>query len=1041
MSISDFSLKNKPVVFALIAIITIFGLTSYNNLPRESSPDIQIPMVIVTTLYFGTSAQDMESLVTAKLEQELSDIDNIKEISSFSGEGVSNITVEFDPDEDVDDVMAKVREKVDLAKPELPSDAEDPMLSEINFSSFPIILVNISGQYSLVKLKDIAEDLQDEIEQIPGILEVSLTGGLEREVQVNVDPEKLRHYRVGLLDVQNAIRNENINIPGGNVNIGKYSYLLRIPGEIETPDEIENFIVKADDHYPVYIKDVAEVVYGFKDVGSTARQDLQNCITLSVSKRSGENIIDIADETKRIVKEALPSLPSTTQITFTSDQSKDIRMMVGELENGILTGLVLVILVLFFALGFRTSLFVAISIPLSMMLSFIVIEALGYTLNMVVLFSLILALGMLVDNAIVIVENIYRFMEEGDKPLTAAAKGVNEVAWAVTASTATTLCAFGPMILWPGIMGEFMKYLPITLIITLTSSLIVALIINPTVCAVFMKLKFSKKKTKPGVADKIIKNYKIVLEWALDHRIIVLSSSFAFLLFAMVLNGVFGTGIEFFPSVDPQKVYANFELPSGSRIATTDSLLKRLENKLGEWDNVKTFVAQSGVSLSNFDFSSGGNGPSNKGRISIDMIDRQERKRNSNVTLDEIRESVKDYSGAIITVVEEEGGPPTGAPVTIEISGPGIDTLGALSERIQHRIENIRGIVNLQSDYDGAKPEVRVNINRDKAAYLGVNTAMIGSLIRTAINGSETGYFRDGTDEYDITVRLNKDKRSSIENIEDLQFVIDEGDMVPLSSVADVEVTTGLGGIRRKDQDRLITITSDVQGRLAPEALAEVQDTLAKLDLPMGYFLNYAGEDEEQQKAEDFLSKAFVIAIFSITLVLLLQFRSFITPIVIISSVVLSLVGVFLGLTITRMPFGVVMTGVGVISLAGVVVNNAIVLLDYTLKLRDRGLSKRDAIVRAGVVRLRPVTLTAVTTILGLLPMATGVTFDFRNLELVIGSDASQWWGGMAVAVIFGLLFATILTLVVVPVMYSLADGFSVKMKSFWGKFNLVNMD
>jgi len=1042
MRISNYALGNRQATFAFIGIIIIFGISSYSSLPRESAPDIVIPFVIVTTLYFGTSPEDIETSITLKLEKELADIDNIKEMVSNSGEGISNITLEFDPDEDVDDIITKVREKVDLAKPELPDDAEDPIITELNFSSFPIILVNVSGEYNLVKLKSVAEEIQDRLEQISGVLEVNLTGGLEQELQVNCDPDKMRHYKVSMLDVQTAILNENINIPGGNVNIGKYSYLLRIPGEVNSPEEIGNFIVKADDHFPIYIKDVATIEFGFKDISNTARMEGLDCITMGVTKRSGENIIRIASEVREIVNEILPSLPATTRVNFTSDQSKDIRMMVDELENGIMTGLVLVVTVLMFFLGFRTSILVAISIPLSMLLSFVVIDQLGYTLNMVVLFSLILALGMLVDNAIVIVENIYRFREEGKSASEAAKLGVGEVGWAVIASTATTLCAFFPMIFWPGIMGEFMKFLPITLIITLSSSLLIGLVINPVVCATFLKV--SKKKIEIKAAKKtdgrVMTTYKLVLNWALDHRFISMFGALASLVLAMVIYGFFGTGVEFFPKIDPKKVFADFEHPSGTRIATTDAMLQDLEEVLPRWENIQTYVAQSGISLADMDMSPG-SGPANKGRISIDMIDREFRLRSSRETMAEIREAVKDYAGADATVKEMNEGPPTGNPVNIEIVGKELSILAEIAQDFVDIIKEIPGIVNLQMDFDGAKPQVRVNIDRAKAAYLGVNTAMIGSLIRTAIKGSETGYYRIDGEEFDITVRHKEDSRQSIESIEDIHIVIDDGEMVPLSSVATVEISTGLAGITRKDQSRVITVFSDVEGRLSPEVLSDVKGALADYDLPPGYTVKFTGEQEEQDAAAAFLKKAFMIAVLSIMMVLLLQFRSFVTPLVIIFGVVLSLVGVFIGLVITRLPFGIIMTGVGVISLAGVVVNNSIVLLDYTIKLRERGLAKREAIIEAGTVRFRPVLLTAVTTILGLTPMAVGISFDFKKFQWIVGSDSSQWWGGMAVAVIFGHAFATFLTLVLVPVMYSLADGLSWRMKAFWGRFNIVNMD
>ncbi len=1037
MRISDYALKNKPAVFTIIVMAVLFGLRSYITLPRESTPDVTIPYVIVSTMYFGTSPEDMENLVTKELEAKLSEIDKIEEMLSVSGEGTSTITLEFDPDEDVDDILAKVREKVDLAKPELPEDCEDPYISELNFSTWPILMINLSADYDLVRLKSVAEDIKDEIENIPGILDVDLQGGLEREVQVNVDPEKLRHYRLALADVQQAILGENLNIPGGNLEVGDYSYLLRVPGEIGSPGEIADFVVKADEHLPVYVRDLAEVVYGFKDPTSTSRMEGRPCITLSVSKRAGENIIRIADEVRGAIDGMIGQLPPTTRITYTGDHSKDIRMMVDELENGIINGLILVVLVLVFFLGLRTSTFVAVAIPLSMLISFIVLDTLGYTLNMVVLFSLILALGMLVDNAIVIVENIYRFMEEGRPPGEAAGRGVREVAWAVTASTATTLCAFFPMVFWPGVVGEFMKFLPITLIITLSCSLFVGLVINPVICAGLLKIKKRHVHTDRFSSSRFLMGYRRLLNWSLDHRLSVLGIAHLALVGIIALYFSFGTGVVFFPDIDPNMLFIDFELPSGSRLEATDEYVLKIEEQLPHWKNVETYVAQAGVSTSNFDFTPTG-GPANKGRITVDMHDREYRHHSTWETLHEIRGITGDIAGAELVVEKLEEGPPTGKPVNIEIIGKDFGTLGGLSEGIIQRIKGVEGLVNLQSDYDRGKPEIRVRIDRERAAYLGVGTGMIGGVIRSAFSGAEAGTYREGDEDVDITVRLAEEHRRRVEDIEDLQLTIEEGDLVPLSSVASVELGTGLGGISHKDRDRVVTVSADVEGRLPNDALMEVQQVLADHELPRGYQLKYTGESEEQDEAEEFLSRAFIIALFAIGLVLVLQFHSLTTPMIIIFSVLLSLVGVFSGLLVTRIPFGIIMTGVGVISLAGVVVNNAIVLLDYTIQLRQRGLEKREAIVQAGITRLRPVLLTAATTILGLLPMATGVSFHFKKWEWITESDSSQWWSSMAVAVIFGLLLATLLTLVVVPVMYSLTDSVNSWLRRHFG--HLVNI-
>jgi multidrug efflux pump len=1043
MKISDYALKNRAAVFVLVLISVIFGWKSYSTLPRESSPDVTVPYVFITTYYFGTSSSDMETLVTQEIEKKLSEIDNVKEMRSQSSEGVSSISVEFEADEDIDNMLAKVREKVDLAKPDLPSDAEDPYITEMNFGAFPIILVNITGDYDQVRLKNVAEDVRDEVENIKGILDVTLSGGLERELQVNVDPEKLRHYRLSLQDVQMAILNENMNMPGGNIDVGKYSYLLRVPGEILEPREIENFVVKSENSFPIYVRDVATVDYAFKERSSTARMEGQNCITLAVSKRSGENIIRIADEVRERCNHLLAELPTTTRIAFTSDQSKDIRMMVGELENGIINGLLLVVFVLIFFLGFRTSMFVAVAIPLSMLISFVVLSLLGYTLNMVVLFSLILALGMLVDNAIVVVENIYRFMEEGTRSSEAASKGVREVAWAVTASTATTLCAFVPLAFWPGIMGEFMSYLPITLIITLSSSLVVGLLINPAICASLLRVPKRKQSTNRLHDSKALQTYNRLLTWSLDHRLAVLIYSFLFLFGVLGLYAVFGNGVEFFPKIDPKKVFVDFELPSGSRLKTTDQMVQEIEKTLFSDEEIQTFVGQAGVGTGDFDAFSPTGGPAHKGRISIDMVDREFRTRSSRETMRDIRVNIQEMAGARVVVKEQEEGPPTGAPITIELSGDDFLVLGEISKEVLERLQKVRGIVNLKSDFDEGKPEIQVIVDRERAAYLGVGTAMIGSSLRAAFKGVETGSFRDGNDDIDITVRFAKDYRTRIEDIEDLQLVLDQGetagDMIPLSSVASVVMTTGLSSITRKDQRRMVAITGDVEGRLASDALVEVRSILAEYQLPHGVQIEFGGENQEQEEAQEFLSRAFVMAIFAIGMVLVLQFHSLTTPIVIIFSVILSLSGVFCGLLITQIPFGIVMTGVGVISLAGIVVNNAIVLLDYTIQLRDRGLKKRDAIVQAGLTRARPVLLTATTTVLGLLPMATGVSFNFFEWRWITESDSSQWWSSMAIAVIFGLVFATVLTLVVVPVMYSSIDSLNQWLRRTTGK--LLNTD
>jgi CzcA family heavy metal efflux pump len=1014
----------------LVVVYVIIGLVSYVTLPRESAPAITIPIVLVSTPYFGVAPSDIETLVTQPIERKLKEIADIKEIRSTSSEGMSTIEAEFEADIDIDVALQKVRDKVDLAKSELPGDAEDPIINEINFSEFPIMLVNISGEYDLVKLKEIAEDFEDDFETITGILDVTLTGGLQREVKINVDLEKLKYYNIAFKDVIETIQDENQTIPGGAIEVGNLNYLVRIPGEFDQVEIIPDLVVKAENQTPIYIKDVADVEYGFKEKSSLAREGGQNCVTLSVKKRSGYNLIQIADEIKNMVEAEKANLPPGTVVSITADRSKDIRTMVADLENNIISGLFLVVGVLFAFLGFRNSLFVAVAIPLSMLLSFIIIQALGYTLNMIVLFSLILALGMLVDNAIVLVENIYRHREEGYSPFESALKGATEIAAPITASTITTLVAFAPMIFWPGIMGEFMKYLPITLIITLTCSLFVALTINPVFCEVFMKV--AKKKHEQKIFRKLVMQYERALKFALNHRGLTVAASFGTLIVVLVFYGFLGMGVEFFPTVDPAQIMIQITAPTGTRLDESDRIVKEIESQMPEFRrDVDSYVANVGTEGSG-GFSFGGGSSPHISWVTIEFVDQVERHQSSKKTMQEIRHEVERIPGARIEVQEPDVGPPTGPPVNIEISGDDFKVLGELAAQVRREIKNTPGLVDLKDDFDQGRPELTVRIDRKKAAIYGVNTSDIASTIRTAIYGTEASEYRVAEDEYDITVRLKESERNRLNVLEKLT-VFYEGTHIPLVSLVDFEYTGGLTAIKRKDLKRVVTVSANVEGRLPNDVLKDVQATIAAMNFPQGYLVQYTGENEEQEESQQFLSRAFMVALFLIFLVLVFEFNSAAIPLTIMVSVILSLIGVFFGLMVLRMPFGILMTGIGVISLAGVVVNNAIVLIDYTQQLRERGMAKMEATIEAGKTRLRPVMLTAITTIVGLIPLSTGLNFDFRNFRFDIGGESSQWWGPMGVAVIFGLAVATFLTLVVVPVIYYILDGWSEHARNKFG--------
>jgi multidrug efflux pump len=1092
-SATSFAIEHRTSVLVLLFIIAVMGALAYRATPKESFPEMAIPMIAVNTIYPGVSPADVESQVTRVLEEDLSTISEIVTLTSTSVEGYSSIVAEFAAGMNLEEALQSVREKVDLAKPDLPGDAEEPTIVEFNFSEVPIMQVNLSGEYGLVRLKEIAEDLQDRLEAIPAVLRADVRGGLEREVKVDVDLGKLQYYGLGLEDVVDAIRDENVNIPGGSIDVGDTKYLVRVDGEFQDPSLIEDVVIKAEGSRPIYVRDIATVDFGFAERETFARMDGRETVTLNVIKRAGANIISTAEEVQAQIDAMRPLFPPTTEVIITSDMSYDTRIMVSSLENNILSGLILIVGVLLFFLGLSTSTFVAISIPASMFLSFIVLRALGATMNMIVLFSLILALGMLVDNAIVVVENIYRYLEEGWDRRTAAKKATGEVALPIIAATATTLAAFAPLLFWPGEVGEFMGYLPQTLIVTLTSSLFVALVIVPTLCAMWMKLdgapseplrpamrwtligaaalvllmvaganpltaamltativalwalyRFvlagAARRFQDRLLPRVIDNYERNLRWSLDHRFVVISGTLVMFVAAGFLFGTFGKGVEYFPeSMPPRQLLIDVETPVGTRAAATDSIVQRVERQLaaiGGQQDWKSVVANTGSG------GGGGNpmeqgGPSGPemGRITISIVDFQDRERDVFETLAEMQATIgKDIAGAVVSVDQLMEGPPQGMPVSIEIVGEDPAVLEALSARAIYTLESspvYPKLVGLQSDLEAARPELSVRVDRELAALYGLTTAQVGNAIRAAINGVEAAKYRTGNDEYDIVVRLAEPYRNELEGLRELT-VMNEGVQVPLVSVATWSVEPGAGTIRRKDRDRMATITSEVAAGYQNNAvLAEVQQVLADFQegLPPGYTMRYTGQSQEQEEATAFLSGAFMVALMLIGFILISQFNSVVKPVIILTSVIMSTMGVLIGLTVFRMPFGIINTGVGIIALAGIVVNNAILLIDYIDVLRRRdGMNRREALVQGGKTRLRPVLLTAFTTALGMAPLAIGLNFDFFGLygslspELYWGGEQAAWWGPMAVAIIAGILFATFLTLVLVPVMYSLVD-------------------
>jgi len=1112
-SLSSLAVDNGTSVFIITLMILIFGIQSYQDMPKEQFPEVDWPTVYINTPYFGNSAADIENLVTRPIEKELQSITGIKDYNSNSIQDFSVITAEFSADMDLDEAVRKVKDAVDKAKGELPDDLDqEPTVLDINLSEIPIVTVNVSGDYANDELLSYAEYLEDEIEKLDEISKVELKGSREREVKVDIDLVKMDAMKVSFRDIENAIATENVTMSGGELLNNEFRRAIRVKGEFEEVSELENMIVKSENQRPIYLREIADVSFGYKDRTSIARSDGLPVISLDVIKRQGENLLDAADKIKVIVEEARAELPEALSISLFNDQSVNTRDQVNNLENSIISGVILVVLVLLFFLGLRNALFVGLAIPLSMLMGILFLAVTGVTMNIVVLFALILALGLLVDNAIVVVENIYRYMQEGYNSWDAAKYGAGEVALPIIASTATTLAAFLPLAFWPGIMGEFMQYLPITLIIVLTSSLFVALVINTVFTSRFMKI--DERADNPEVRSRRQRNVLIgagimlvlavlfhfvgveagrnllglaliltllnwfvlrpgafafqnstlpVLERGYDHFIrgalrlpgVVFGGTFVLLFAAIALLAVNAPKIEFFPSAEPLYINAFVELPLGTDIEATykkvqvveDSITKVIEPYRGIVESVLTQIGEN---------TSDPNGPPepgsspHKARLTASFVPSKERGGVSTFeVMEEIRRAVRGIPGAKITVDKNADGPATGKPINLEIQGEDIDKLATLSEEVITYIndKNIPGIEGLQADVKIGKPELIVNVDREAARRYEISTLDIASAIRTAVFGKEVSTFKEGEDEYPIFIRLDEKYRYDIDDLLNQRVTFRSPAsgrivQVPISSVADIKFTSTYSSIKRKNMDRVITIYSNVlKGYNANEIIAEMDRWMQQYELPPGFSYEFTGEQQQQAEDMEFLNTAFGIALFSIFLIIVAQFNSVATPFIIVLSVLFSTIGVFLGYAFTGRDISVIFTGVGIISLAGVVVNNAIVLIDYIdILVRRRkerlGYDKgrdletddmKEAIIKGGATRLRPVLLTAITTVLGLIPLAVGFNFNFFTLitdldpQIFIGGDNTAIWGPMAWTVIYGLIFATFLTLIVVPVMYYLS--------------------
>lgn len=1114
--LTSLSVDNKVSVYLITLMIIIFGVGSYNSMPKESFPEVPFPEIYINTPYFGNSAADIENLITRPIENELSTITEIKNVTSSSMQDFSVISAEFSSDVDMELASRKVKDAVDRAKQNLPNDmTTEPEVIEINLSELPIMTVNLSGNFSNDELRSYAEYLEDKIENLKEVSSVALKGTMDRELSINVDINKMQSLQVSFGDIENAVKSENVTMSGGEILENEFRRNIRVIGEFKKPSDLENLIVKSENQRPIYLKEIADVQFGYEDQTSIARSDRLPVVSLDVIKKKGENLLIAADKINVLVHEAETSVfPENLKVAVFNDMSHYTRSSVDNLENSIISGVILVTLILLFFLGLRNAMFVGMAIPLSMLMGILILHAIGYTLNMVVLFSLILALGMLVDNAIVVVENVFRYRSEGYSKNDSAKYGTAEVALPIIASTATTLAAFIPLAFWPGLMGSFMRYLPITLIAVLSASLFVALVINPVLTASFMKVDkriddtrmrrrkrnrilwisasiavlaiifhisgFHAGRNLLGIAVFItLINYFMlrplafafqssVMPW-LEHLydkfirlalfkyipLLVFFGSFLLLFITLGLLRSNMPKVELFPSADPTYVNAFIELPMGKDIKATDDLMReieqRVENDIASYSSiVDAVLAQIGENTS--DPNSGpdfGTSP-NKARLTVSFIPDNERgELSSGDVMNIIRKSVQGFPGAKIIVDKNANGPPQEKPLNIELKGENINTLASLSEEVIAFVNrsNIDGIEGLKADVQIGKPEMQVKIDREAARRYEVSTFAIADVIRTAVFGKEISKFKQGEDEYPIILRSSEQYRYNIDDILNQKITFrnpanGQIAQVPISAVAQTDYTSTYNAVRRKNQERMITISSNVlEGYTSNEVVEAVQFVMADYEMPEGYTYMFTGQQQQQAEEMNFLISALGVAVFGIFLIIVMQFNSIISPFIIIFSVVLSTIGVFLGYLVNDMNIVIVMTGVGIISLAGIVVNNAIVLIDYTnlvvqRKRESLGLETmndmsiedvKESIVLGGATRLRPVLLTAITTVLGLIPLALGLNINFGTLiteldpQFFVGGDNAVFWGTMAWTVIYGLVFATFLTLIVVPVMYWLA--------------------
>lgn len=1127
---TSWAVDNRTAVYIIAILISVYGLWRFNTMPKEQFPDIVVPTISVATVYAGNSPKDIENLVTRPIEKQLKGISGAKviKIQSTSQADYSLIVVEFDTDVKTDLAKQKVKDAIDKARADLPNDlTKEPDVQEFAFSEMPIMFVNISGDYDGMKLKQYADKMQDRFEELSEITRAEIVGAPEREIQVNVDPYKMTAARVSFMDIENAIARENNDITGGLIEVGNMKRTLKVKGQFASAMDLQNIVVRSSAQgATVYLRDIAQLIDTVKDKDSYARLDGKNVVTLNIVKRSGENLINAADNIKEVVAEMQKNeeLPKDLKVVFTGDQSKQTKTSFNELINTIIIGFILVLLILMFFMGVTNAFFVALSVPLSVFVAFLflpvadAIVGAPVTLNFIVLFALLFGLGIIVDDAIVVIENTHRIYNNGKVPIIRSAKeAAGEVFIPVLAGTATTLAPFFPLLFWKGLIGKFMIYLPTMLILTLAASLIVAFIFNPVFAVSFMKpegkeyekpkkavfkskwfivfivagvlmhlggmhgvANFSllmailmvfnayvlndlihtfQKKALPGLMNR----YEKLLSWILQGRRPIWAFVSLFALFAVAGLGLMlrGNKSTFFPSGDPNFVYVYLKMPVGTDAKFTDSVTRVLENRVlkvlendppgKEGSITESIITNVAVSANN-PRDNNRSVQSHLGRIQVSFVEFEKRHGKSTMPYkDAIREVVQGIPGANVEVAQEDGGPPTDPPVNIEVSGDNFESIASVATQLFNYLDTNRvaGIENLQPDVDLNNPEITVSVDRERAMMEGISTGQIGMEIRTAVFGKEVSKIKDGEDEYEINLRYTDLMRNNVTDLMNMRITFmdmntQQVKSIPLSSVAKIDYTNTTGGVKRKNVKRTIQLQSNVLdptmvGPINAELEIKLADFKEKVKIPADVTLKLSGQSEQEKETQSFLGLAFAIAIGLIFLILVLQFNSMSKPFIVITEIFFSVIGVLIGYAVTGMTIATIMLLVGIVGLAGIVIKNGILIIEFTDELRGRGMRTREAAIQAGKIRIIPVLLTAVATILGLLPLAVGFNIDFAGLfthlrpNIFFGGDSVVFWGPLSWTIIFGLIFSFFLTLVMVPSMYLMAERLKRPMQKFYG--------